>query len=399
MRHEIRSKQPSRRMTLLRGGTVALQCVSLGAALVGCFARDAAADDPLLRETVEFTGAVIFLEQKVPGLVIGAVRNGERAVSGFGETAKGSGVIPDGKTVLRIGSVTKAFAGAVLASLVSDRTVGLTDRLEKHLGWNVGVPTSGGKAVRLVDLATHSAGFPREVPHEPGPAHDPFANITKGAFINSLKKDKLLFPPATGALYSNMGFDLLAAALAGAAGKSYPELVRDRITGPLAMADTVFSLTDDQKRRLMQGHDFAGEPLPNAPTGSMILGSGGLYSTADDVLTWLTWHLDRFSAGDAEMRLIDHSVWLQRDGLSPAYGLDESGQANGLALAWIVMMPDGRRPLILQKAGGLQGIFCYAAFAPTRGVGVFIAINQFNFAAASGMAAAVNDLIAALAPR
>src|SRR5262249_35603245 len=219
------------------------------------------------------------------------------------------------------------------------------------------------------------------------------------AFINSLKKDKLLFPPATGALYSNMGFDLLAAALAGAAGKSYPELVRDRITGPLRMAGSVFGLTDYQERSLMQGPDFRGRPLPNAPTGSMILGSGGLYSTADDVLTWLTWHLDRFSAGDAEMRLIDHSVWLQRDGLSPVYGLDESGQANGLALAWIVMMPDGRRPLILQKAGGLQGIFCYAAFAPTRGVGAFIAINQFNFAAASGMAAAVNDLIAALAPR
>jgi serine-type D-Ala-D-Ala carboxypeptidase/endopeptidase len=58
-----------------------------------------------------------------------------------------------------------------------------------------------------------------------------------------------------------------------------------------------------------------------------------------------------------------------------------------------------RRSLILQKAGGLQGIFCYAAFAPTRGVGAFVAINQFNFGAAMAMAVAVNDMIAALAPR
>jgi serine-type D-Ala-D-Ala carboxypeptidase/endopeptidase len=72
---------------------------------------------------------------------------------------------------------------------------------------------------------------------------------------------------------------------------------------------------------------------------------------------------------------------------------------DGVALAWIVMMPHGNRPLILQKAGGLQGIFCYAAFAPTRGVGAFIVINQFNFGAAMAMATAVNDMIAALAPR
>ena len=99
------------------------------------------------------------------------------------------------------------------------------------------------------------------------------------------------------------------------------------------------------------------------------------------------------------MRLVDHAVWLQRDGLSPVYGFDESGRMDGLGLAWIVMMPQGNRPLILQKAGGLQGIFCYAAFAPSRGIGAFIAINQFDFGAAMAMAAAVNDLIATLAPR
>ena len=80
------------------------------------------------------------------------------------------------------------------------------------------MPTRDGKAVRLVDLATHAGGFPREVPHEPGPSTDPFATITKEAFTAFLKKDELLFAPGTGALYSNMGFDLLAAALAGAAG-------------------------------------------------------------------------------------------------------------------------------------------------------------------------------------
>ncbi len=36
---------------------------------------------------------------------------------------------------------------------------------------------------------------------------------------------------------------------------------------------------------------------------------------------------------------------------------------------------------------------------PKRGIGVFVAINQFNFPAAMAMAKAVNELIGELAPR
>ena len=43
--------------------------------------------DPLLDEIVDFTGQILFIDTKVPGLVIGAVRNGEVSVRGFGERA------------------------------------------------------------------------------------------------------------------------------------------------------------------------------------------------------------------------------------------------------------------------------------------------------------------------
>jgi D-alanyl-D-alanine-carboxypeptidase/D-alanyl-D-alanine-endopeptidase len=387
----------------MHGAVRSLRCLLLCAAFAAGIAGSpsvAAADDQLLKEAVEFTGVVTFVAHKVPALVIGAVRNGERAVFGFGKTSSAAGAgAPDGKTMFRIGSVTKVFAGEVLASAAVGGSVALADPLEKHLGWGVKVPGRDGKSVRLIDLVTHAGGFPREVPHEQGPANDPFVNITRQAFVDFLKKDELLFAPGTGALYSNMGFDLLAAALANATGKPYPELLAEQVTRPLGMSDTVFSPNEAQRARLMQGHDFGGEPLPDVPTGPMIVGSGGLYSSVDDVLTWLQWHLDRFSARDAEIRLVDHAVWLQRDALSPVYGFDESGRMDALGLAWIVMMPQGDRPLILQKAGGLQGIFCYAAFAPSRGVGAFIAINQFDFNAGLAQAAAVNELIATLAPR
>ena len=64
--------------------------------------------------------------------------------------------------------------------------------------------------------------------------------------------------------------------------------------------------------------------------------------------------------------------------------------------AWIGMMAGKDTPFILQKAGGLQGTFCYVAFAPTRGVAVFVAINAFNLAAALEMAKTANELLANL---
>ena len=44
---------------------------------------------------------------------------------GFGEIADGSGKEPDGDTLMRIGSITKVFAGATLASMVADGKVAL----------------------------------------------------------------------------------------------------------------------------------------------------------------------------------------------------------------------------------------------------------------------------------
>ena len=44
----------------------------------------AQANDPLLDETVSFTGEILYLESKVPALVIGAIRNGQMAIYGFG---------------------------------------------------------------------------------------------------------------------------------------------------------------------------------------------------------------------------------------------------------------------------------------------------------------------------
>jgi D-alanyl-D-alanine-carboxypeptidase/D-alanyl-D-alanine-endopeptidase len=300
---------------------------------------------------------------------------------------------------MRIGSITKAFTGEVLAHMVATNRVKLTQPITQSWPELASGAKADVGAIRLIDLVTHSAGLPREAPYEPGPANDPVATMTVDTLTDWLNSEPLLFEPGTAVLYSNFGFQLLALGLSKAVNQPYPELLAAYITTPLAMKDTVFVLSDEQKSRLMQGHGFDGAALPDVPTGSIIVGSGGLYSTPTDLLNWMKWHLDRTSDRGNEQRLLDHALYLMRDGLNTVSGMDESGHMDAMGLGWVGMMAEGDRPFILQKAGGHQGIFSYIAFAPTRGVGVFIAINTFDFSAAMAMAELANGLIATLAPR
>jgi D-alanyl-D-alanine-carboxypeptidase/D-alanyl-D-alanine-endopeptidase len=72
---------------------------------------------------------------------------------------------------------------------------------------------------------------------------------------------------------------------------------------------------------------------------------------------------------------------------------------DAISFGWVVMQPDGNRPLILHKSGGLQGEFSFVAMAPTRGIGVFVSMNEFSVEGFEAMAKATIELITELAPR
>src|SRR6266700_7586867 len=359
----------------------------------------AIAADKLLTEAVNFTGTLTYLNAKVPGFILLAVRNGETAFAGFGKIADKGDTTPDGDTLFRIGSVSKVYCGEVLASMVLDGTVRFADRLQERLGYGVTLPEKDGHPIRLIDLATHASGLPREVPRADAPPNDPFGTNTRDAQIAALKTDPLLFAPGTAALYSNYGFDLLGAALANAGGKSYADLLRERVLEPAGMKDTVFNLRPGDETRVMQGHDFDGSPMPAAPTPTSIECAGGLHSTANDMARWMKWHVDRVATADGNLRLLDHAAYLYRDGLAAVSGLDDAGPMDAMGLGWVINMSAANRPLILQKSGGLQGSFAYLAIAPTRGVAAFFVMNEFSTGGFIAAVAATNGLIAQLAPR
>lgn len=351
----------------------------------------AAADDPLLVEATDLTGAVMFLDSGAPGMILVVVRGDHTLVRGYGETEKGNNHTPDGASLLRLNSITKVFTTEVLVSLAADGKLALTDPLQRF-ATNVTVPAFGPRPITLLDLATHSAGLPREMGYAPEGVN-PRAWPTREDRWKWLPGDTLPWAPGTVAAYSNVGFDLLADAFENATGQPYPDLLRARVTGPLGMTDTGFAPTAEQCARLMIGSGLGG--AASCVDTHATDGSGGLYSTGNDMARWLHHNL-----ADANGVLaLSHAVYRPRQSMPAAIGFDEVSPMAGLGLGWVMVAAQGIQPMLLEKSGGGLGFMSYIAFAPGRDVGVFVTVNRADFPMFFALTAAANKLIATLVTR
>jgi len=284
--------------------------------------------------------------------------------------------------------------------MAADGTVKLTDPLAKYAPPGAKVPAFAGRQITLVDLATHTAGLPRELPDapEPQPGQNPFTRFQADAYWRWLSGATLPYAPGSGAMYSNLGFGLLGEALAKAGGKPYAVLLKERVADPLGMADTTTKLADAQKPRAMTGLDLDGTEAPLWETPAAMDASGNVFTTADDMVRWMRWQLAVNDAAGAEVRTRNLAPYRWHDGLKAAVGVGGNNM-DGLGLGWTISMPRENRPLILTKSGGIAGFMTYVVLAPTRGVGVFVAVNRLNFPMFEGITAGAHQLIVELAPR
>ncbi len=369
-------------------------------ALLLAAASPARADDIVLKDAASMSGAVMWLSSGAPGLVLAAVRGEDTVVLGFGETRPGSKVEPTGRSILRMGSIAKVMAGQTLAGMVADGTVKLTNPLAKYAPPGAKVPAFAGREITLLDLATYTAGLPRELPGvpDPRPGENPFAHFQADAYWRWLAGATLPYSPGSGAMYSNLGFGLLGEALAKAGGKPYGALLAERVATPLRMFDTTTKLSDAQTPRAMTGLDLDGKEAPLWETPAAMDASGNVFTTGDDMVSWMRWHLAINEAAGSEVRTIDHAPYRWHDGLKAAVGVS-GNDMEALGLGWIISMPKANRPLIMAKSGGLAGFMTYVVLAPTRGTGVFVAVNRLNFPMFEGLQNGANSLLSDLAPR
>jgi D-alanyl-D-alanine-carboxypeptidase/D-alanyl-D-alanine-endopeptidase len=221
------------------------------------------------------------------GIVVGiSSPQGRRTVS-YGTLSVQDHRKVDGTTVFEIASLTKIFSALLLADMAARKQVTLDAPVSTCLPAGTRLPEHGGKQITFLDLATHSSGLPLR----PGnlasqTALNKYAGYTVGQLYQGLADFKLTRDPGSAFEYSNWGFGLLGNALAHCAGKSYAELLAERVTGPLEMRDTMFVPSSALRSRLAAPYDGKLQPVSNETTGALDA-AGGLYSTVDNMLPFI----------------------------------------------------------------------------------------------------------------
>jgi D-alanyl-D-alanine-carboxypeptidase/D-alanyl-D-alanine-endopeptidase len=363
----------------------------LSVVLLATVAARGQAPQPISLAEADQRGATIFQQSAATGMVLVVVRNHEVMIRGYGETAPGSGVRPDASSLIRLCSISKIFTGELLLELANEGKVKLDDPLQRYAPPHHIVPKGAdGSVITLEELATHTAGLPREVSSYPRKTPH-FTFPDQPLRWKWLPQQKLLYAPGTAAVYSNIGFDLLGDALAAATRRSYAQLVDERILRPLNMWDTTLVPSQEQCARLLQGVNDEGPCTDTQPSGA----SGGLYSTATD-MTRLLQSLLRIPA-PAVPASPEIAVYLKPEQLKSIQGLSHAGDPTGIGLAWIQLGDPDSPSMVMQKTGGGAGFETYIALSPKQQTGVFLAITDGAGHSQIDFYHEANDLLAALA--
>jgi CubicO group peptidase (beta-lactamase class C family) len=191
--------------------------------------------------------------------------------------------------VFDIGSVTKVFTTLVLAEMVVRGEVALDDPAQKYLPSSLQMPKWRGQEITLFHLAAHISSLPRLPANLWKTIKDqanPYANYQVSDMYEFLSGYKLKRPIGSRVEYSNLGMGLLGHILGLVAGKSYEELVSERVLRPLGMNHTSIALIPEQQERLAPGHTSRGKVTANWDIPALA-GCGALRSTAGDLLRFM----------------------------------------------------------------------------------------------------------------
>ena len=256
-------------------------------------------------------------------LAVGVYTHGVRRVFAYGTATPSS--------MFEIGSVTKTFTGVLLAEAIERGQVTL-DTPVRELIPGAAVQKPQGHEISF-EISPRIARACRPWPvifAWSGDRANPYAYYDVAKLYAYLVGRGVSRPADAPFRYSNIGFGLLGHALANRAGEGFGARVREVITQPLAMNDTVIAMTAEQRERFLQGHDDARTRVHEWDLNALA-GAGALRSTVTDMLTWAQANLHPERLESASLAAAIRASHERRA---------EAGPFGGIGLAWL------RRPTL-----------------------------------------------------
>ena len=196
-------------------------------------------------------------EMKMPGLRAAVhLPDGKVIKSAVGLADKEAKLLLDNTIPMPGGSTGKTFVAALTMLLVEDGVISLDDHASKYLGdqdWYRRVPNADEIKVR--HLLSHSAG----IGDYPGTRRHTFAMVWRAIRQGSAKftpeeligfahRRKPYFPVGEGFRYSDVGYLILGRVIEAATGRTYYDLLQERILDPHDLNEIV-----SQDRSVLHG--------------------------------------------------------------------------------------------------------------------------------------------------
>ncbi len=265
----------------------------------------------------------------IPGLALAVTsRDGLVGVRTYGlaEIASRRPVEPD--TLFQIGSIGKSFTACCVLQLVEEGRLDLHAPVTGYLPW-FEVRSAFDEPIAPHHLLTHTAGITRG------------ADITSNSLFDvfALRETEATAPPGAFFWYSNVGYRVIGAVIEAVEGRSYPDVLRDRVLVPLGMDRSEPAITNAIRPRLAQGYGPWPDDRPVLPTDPLTpavwfetgTADGSVAATAQDMATYLRMFMNR-GAGDRQ-RILSEEGFELMTGRTVVAGEDEwYGYGLGLAV-------------------------------------------------------------------
>lgn len=335
-----------------------LSSIGMGIAALGSASATAPKTEPIRALLKQPVGA----NQKVVGMIAVTVDECGTRMATFGSSGV-AGLTLGSDTVIEIASITKVLTSLTLADMVERGEVAFDDPIAKYLPASLKLHERS-RPITLLDLASYTSGLPNmpgNMPPKWWALPNPMVDYTEGKLYEFLSSYVPEYEPGTRYEYANLGFGLLGIALARRAGKSYEELVMERVCNPLGLSHTRITLSDDMRRHLAQPHDIELKPTPLWDMQAMA-GGGAFRSNASDLTVFLkaSLGLKRTPLSAAMARLVETRTPTRLAGTEAALG-------------WFITSAKGEE--FVWKTGASGGCNSFIGFSTRNRHGAIVLSN------------------------
>ncbi|HOY77919.1 MAG TPA: serine hydrolase domain-containing protein [Hyphomonadaceae bacterium] len=191
-------------------------------------------------------------QKRLVGAVIAVMRDGELAhFKAYGLADREAGRAMKGTDIFRLASITKPIVTAAAMRMIELGKMQLDTPVTDFLpDFKPPLPGGSTPTITIRHLLTHTAGLSYDfLQPEAGPYNTVKVSagidgdLTMEENLGRMVQAGLTFPPGAMWLYS-VAIDVLGAILAKIEGTDVEGVVQKYVTGPLAMTDTSFHVTD-----------------------------------------------------------------------------------------------------------------------------------------------------------